>query len=152
MGNILDRYKKHMEEDRLTENMDLPDEIEFVETNADISVEAYKKELTELRESDDDMERVYHRFHQTYVKMSESEMEEKNLIGEHGATVSVKHAYCPVCGKELVSATPVIFNPYTMERIAKHDCSCGYKCNLEYAYPRLVIRNEEGVEIKAFTM
>ena len=38
MGNILDRYKKQMEEDRLTENMDLPDEIEFVETNANLAL------------------------------------------------------------------------------------------------------------------
>jgi hypothetical protein len=44
-----------------------------------------------------------------------------------------------------------MINPYTMERIARYDCKCGAKLNLDHAYPRLVFYNTEREEIKVYT-
>lgn len=62
----------------------------------------------------------------------------------------VKQAYCPKCGKEIVNTAPIVFNPFTMESICKYDCECGWKANLEYAYPRVVFVTEDGMEINAY--
>lgn len=115
-------------------------------------IDYYKKEIDEQRNSDLDVEKQYAKFHQTYTKISEKEMFDKNLVSDTDVKVIIRHINCPVCGKELISNSPVIFNPFTYEKIAKHDCECGYKCNLEYAYPRVVFVDNENNEIKAFSV
>lgn len=84
--------------------------------------------------------------------MFEGEMFKNNLIKEENVpSITVKRAYCEECGEELISAIPPMFNPYTLERICKHTCKkCGKEYNLEYAYPRLVIKDNNGNEIPAY--
>lgn len=114
--------------------------------------EYYKKEIERQRNSELDMEKQYQKFHQIYVKKTEQELEAANLIENVDVKVVVKRVKCPQCGRELISTTPVIFNAFTQEKIAKHDCECGFKCNLEYAYPRVAFVDSENNEIKAFSV
>lgn len=143
--NILDEYLK---EKNRTQSSDE----EFIGYNEMTQEE--KKYFKEQKEEsfDFDVEQQYRKFHQTYVKKSESEMVEGNEIIDEDVRVVVRHAKCPICGRELISTSPVIFNPFTQEKIAKHDCKCGYKCNLEYAYPRVVFINNENKEVNAFSV
>ena len=74
-----------------------------------------------------------------------------NLIkNEDVDHIIIKHFYCPECGEELISKAPPMFNPYTFERICLHECKCGKRYNLDYAYPRFVLINKEGDEINAY--
>lgn len=144
---ILEEFLKHKQ---MTEDM----QNDFVnDTTMSVEEQEYlKKEIERQRNSDLDIERQYQKFHQIYVKKTENELQEANLIEDVDVRVVVRRAKCPQCGKELVSTTPVIFNAFTQEKIAKHDCECGYKCNLEYAYPRVAFVDKENNEIKAFSV
>lgn len=86
------------------------------------------------------------------VKLSEEEMVNQSLITSQDVTsVIVKHAYCQECGEELISDVPPMINPYTLEHICRVKCNkCGKLYNLEYAYPRLVLLDNNGNEIPAF--
>ena len=86
-------------------------------------------------------------------RLNETEMEDANLTkDEEVDKLVVRRAFCQNCGEELISKTPQLFNPYTLESICKHTCSkCGSNFNLEYAYPRIVFLDKNGEEIKAFT-
>ena len=95
-------------------------------------------------------ERQYEeRLRKTLTVIHESEANEI-IQDEIVDKVIVKHFFCPECGKELVSKAPPMFNPFTMERICLHECQCGKRYNLDYAYPRFVLLNKEGNEIKAY--
>lgn len=65
-------------------------------------------------------------------------------------TPVVKRAYCPKCGKEIVSRGPVMYNPYTYEASSPYICECGWKANLEYSYPRVSFMLEDGTLIEAY--
>jgi hypothetical protein len=81
-------------------------------------------------------------------KINEEEGSEQ--IVEERVIPYVRHIYC-TCGVELISKTPPMFNPYTLQKICKHTCEkCGKVYNLEYAYPMVVYRNEENKEILAY--
>lgn len=84
-------------------------------------------------------------------RITEKELEEKNLVTMSEVTkIQVKHAYCPECGKELISKFPPMFNPFTGERQCVHKCDeCGKSYNLDYSYPRFVFLDEESNEIFA---
>lgn len=86
-------------------------------------------------------------------KMDENEMENSFLIkDEEVKKIVVKHAFCEDCGEELISKAPPMFNPFTLERICKHECSkCGKIYNLEFAYPRLAFYGISDEEIPAYT-
>lgn len=62
--------------------------------------------------------------------------------------VGIKRIYCPKCGKEVVTTAPERKNPVTGEVIQRFDCECGYKCNLDSKYPKLVYLDEDNNEIK----
>ena len=155
MGNtskILEDYKKQLEEDRKKENSnfdingisdDLPEGFNIDPVN----MEDVMEEVRNINDSPYDMENIYKKFHDEYVKISEKEL---TTVLDEDIKVGIKHAYCPKCGRELVSKAPTVFNPFTFEKISKHECECGFKCNLEYAYPRIVYVNSNGEEIKAF--
>lgn len=145
--SILDEYLKAKQMDN--ERMD-----SFVnETSmSQEEIDYFQKEIDRQRNSDLDVENQYKKFHQTYVKKTEKELFDENLIENTDVRVVIRRIKCPNCGRELISNTPVIFNPFTMEKIAKHDCDCGYKCNLEYAYPRVVFVDSENNEIKGFSV
>lgn len=70
---------------------------------------------------------------------------------EEPVSIVVEHTFCPKCGEELISQGPPMYNPFTLEKICKVDCKCGYKANLKHSYPRIVLKNEQGEEVKAWT-
>lgn len=146
---ILDDYKAQLAIDRENENKDFPEGSNLTEEQR----EEYEKTLDGLRHSSIDMEEVYEQKKKAMRKMEEVMMEENNYIVESKVErITVKHANCPECGQELISDAPPMFNPFTLEKICKHTCKkCGAVYNLEYAYPRIVIYNEFGEEVPAFT-
>ncbi len=151
---ILENYKKQLAEDRLNEtddfNMPKFDDDITNKLASDVDNEAVAKRIKELRNDPNDMEVQYNKFKEQYPKIHEESFNsDGNLKTEEVKTV-IKHIYCPVCGKEIVSKYPIMFNPYTGERIGRYDCECGFKANLDYAYPRVVYVNANGDEINAF--
>lgn len=146
--NILEKFKKQLEIDKQNENYDLPSNTSL--KYSDKEMDEYKKTLDSLRKSDQEVLDNYNKFHEAFKPLTEKEMENDGLTKVEEVTFKVKRAYCPNCGKEIVSKMPTMFNPYTLEKIARYDCSCGARFNLEYAYPRFVILDENGNEIKCF--
>lgn len=155
MGSILDNYKKQLEEDRLNEDMDF-DMPSFNDDVADsfsknVDPEAVAKRVKELRSDPNDMENMF-KFNQEYPRVTEAELEEKDSTKiDDDVKIKIKRAYCPNCGKEIVSKAPLLFNPFTFEKIAKYECECGAKFNFEHSYPRVMYVNSNGEEIKIFT-
>lgn len=148
MASILDRYMKQVEEDKANENYELPDGFDI---NVDENYkEQYKQELDKQRGDIFANEQQYEaQLKKSLIRISEEEG--ANSISEEEIDrITVKHFYCPECGEELVSKAPPMFNPFTMERICLHECKCGKRYNLDYAYPRFVMYNKEGKEIKAY--
>lgn len=148
MASILDRYRQQVAEDKLNENYELP---EGIDINVDEDYkEQYKQELDKQRGNIFSNEQQYEaQLKKSLVRISEEDG--NNYIKEEEIDkIAVKHFYCPECGEELVSKAPPMFNPFTMERICLHECKCGKRYNLDYAYPRFVLYNKEGKEIKAY--
>ena len=158
MGSILDNYKRQLEEDRANETneFDMPtfdEELNGLDKSIiqNVDADAVAKKVKELRESSDDMENLYKQFNQEYPRIKENEMDENGLTKmDENIKMMVKRAYCPNCKREIVSKVPLLFNPYTMEKIAKYECACGAKFNFEHSYPRIIYVDSDGNEIKAF--
>lgn len=148
MTSILDRYKKQVEEDKANENYELPDGFDI---NVDENYkEQYKQELDKQRGDIFANEQQYEaQLKKSLIRISEEEGA-NSIREEEIDRITVKHFYCPECGEELVSKAPPMFNPFTMERICLHECKCGNRYNLDYAYPRFVMYNKDGEEIKAY--
>lgn len=146
-SDILEEYKKQLELDKQRENYDLPEGVSESQFTEEMK-EAYRKEVDKLRGNTDELEHVYQRFHDTYRKLNDEEI--NKTAKDEDVKVVIKHAFCPECGKEIVSKLPVMFNPYTGEKIARYDCECGAKFNMEHSYPRIMYVNAEGKEISAF--
>lgn len=146
---ILDEYRTQVAKDKEKVNNDFPENSTLSEKDRS----EYEKCLNELRNNSNDIENAYKQRMAQMKKMNEKEMEESNMIKvEEDVKFFVKHVYCEDCGEELISKTPQLFNPYTLESICKHTCSkCGKVYNLEHAYPRIVFLNNKGEEIPAFT-
>lgn len=144
--SILERFKKQVEEDRLNENNELPEDTSL---SNPIYKKEYEKKLEELRNSADDIENKYKQEMKRLVHLKENELSKDNKIKEVEITkITVKHAYCTNCGAELTSAGPTMFNPFTMEKQNIHTCkNCDMKYNLEYAYPRFVFYDKNGNEV-----
>lgn len=148
MASILDKYRQQVAEDKLNENYELP---EGIDINVDEDYkEQYKQELDKQRGNIFSNEQQYEaQLKKSLVRISEEDGD--NYIKEEEIEkIAIKHFYCPECGEELVSKAPPMFNPFTMERICLHECKCGKRYNLDYAYPRFVLYNKEGKEIKAY--
>ena len=102
-----------------------------------------RKRVEEIKNDPLDPANVYRKFHDTYKKIKESDLVTK----DEAVKVVVRKAYCPNCGKEIVSKFPIMINPYTNERIGRYDCVCGEMINIEYSYPRTVYLDDSGNEI-----
>lgn len=146
-SDILAEYKRQLELDKQQENYDLPEGVSESQFTEEMK-EAYRKEVDKLRGNTDELENVYNRFHETYRKLSDKEINQ-TCKNEDVKTI-IRHAYCPECGREIISKLPVMYNPYTSEKIARYDCECGAKFNMEHSYPRIVFVNAVGEEINAF--
>lgn len=137
MGSILEEYMKQVNLDKENEDNSLPS---YDENGIDKQfhsigdMDNYVSKLSEMRNDPNDMA---NRFHKQYPHMSENELSKSNCIKIETITAKVIHAYCPECGRELICKHQPLLNPYANEKIAKHECICGYKANLDYAYPRI---------------
>ena len=112
---------------------------------SDFSKDEYAKKLDELRNDPNDMA---NKFHREYPTISDKQMDEQGLLSSEKIDAYLIHAYCPKCGKELRCSHKLYCNPYTRQTIAKHECSCGFKANLQYAYPRLVYIDKDNKQIE----
>lgn len=147
--SILERYRKQLAEDRKNENNDFGEDFDI---NVDDSYkEQYQKELNAQRNEILDNEKQYaERLNKTLVRLHEDDDSKDFIKDEEIDHIVIKHFYCPDCGEELISKAPPMFNPFTYERICLHECKCGRRYNLDYAYPRFALINKEGKEIKAY--
>lgn len=156
MGSILDNYKKQLAEDRLNESdkFEMPsfDDEMANKLTGNVDKEAVAKRIKELQNDPNDMEVQYKKFQEQYPKVHEENLIANDRVKTEEVKTVVKRAYCPVCGKEIISKYPIMFNPYTGEKIGRYDCECGFKANLDYAYPRVAYINKEGEEINAFNV
>lgn len=148
-NSILERYRKQLELDKFNEDNELPvNGYDIDEKTFDRG--AYEQRLNELRNNDLSMEKSYENAMKKIIKLTESELEVKDVLKTSEITkIGVKHAYCPECGKELINKYPPMFNPFTHEKQCIHECECGLKYNLEYSYPRVVFYGEDNKEIMA---
>jgi len=155
MGSILDNYKRQLEEDRMNESNDF-EMPSFGDDTADgfskdVDKEAVAKRVKELRDDPNDMENVFNKFNQEFPRVTETELDTNGCtVMDDDVKMVIKRAYCPNCHKEIISKAPLMFNPFTLEKIAKYECECGAKYNFEHSYPRIVYMNSKGEEIKAF--
>ena len=109
--------------------------------NSDRIDEDTAKAVNELRSSELDMVNVYRNAYPN-ADMTTFKTEISPL------KVGVKRIYCPKCGKEVITTFPERKNPVTGEIIQRFECECGYKCNLDGKYPKLVYLDEDNNEIK----
>lgn len=146
--SILDKYKEQVKIDKENENNDFPENSQLKENQR----AEYEKVLNELRNNSKSIENQYQKKMSEMKTMTEEEMETSGMFKTlDDIKLQVKHAFCEDCGEELVSNAPPLFNPFTFEKICKHTCTkCGKVYNFEYAYPRLVILDNNGNEIPAF--
>lgn len=145
--SILDEYMRQVELDKANENDDLAhfDNDEMLSDEmSDFDHNEYVKELKRLRNNPND---IVVNFRKEYPPLSNECLKEKNLIKTEEITAQVIHVYCPVCGKELIAKNKLYISPYTGEHIAKHECECGFKANLEDSYPKIVFNDNKNYEI-----
>lgn len=160
---ILDDYKKQFELDAETQNNNAPvDGINMTENEYD----EYQKRLNEMRNEIKEADEKYNpstsesnnnvfssdvmgQFNEKYNKYTEAELK----VTSEEVKPIIKRAFCPKCGKEIINTAPVMFNPFTMDKICKYDCECGWKANLDYAYPRVVFVDKYNYnnEFEAYT-
>lgn len=144
---ILDRYREEVEKDEAR------DDKNFIENSllTEAQREEYEKTLNELRNNTSDIRNAYEEKKRQMLHYTEDEFDEMGKMKDENVRVVVRHVYCPKCGEELISKAPPLFNPFTFEKICKHECTkCGTVFNLDHAYPRNVFVNEENKEVKAF--
>lgn len=143
--------------DDFLKKKDAPKETESIETeNGDIRIITPTEKETfrnlDLKIGTNDIESAYRKFQDEFVKITEEELDKEyssNIVYTE-PKVLVKRFMCPKCGKEIISKAPVIYNPFNLEKIARHECECGFKCNLDFAYPRLMVLDSDGKEIEAY--
>lgn len=98
-----------------------------------------------------------------FMRQQKEEMERRqkmieNPVLESELTCSITpveprliRAFCPKCGKEIFNDAPVMFNPFSHQKVNMYKCECGFEANLEYAYPRVVFVDENNKEYNAYT-
>lgn len=165
--SILDQYKKVVDEEN--EDMSFPSECSTMDES---NREEYEKALTKMRHgySSEEVNEAIENSKKNMTELgsehsgtvnenamrtrmeriTDNEMFDKGLLKECEITdIKIIRAYCPKCGKELVSKTPSMYNPFTMEKICLHEC-CGAKYNLDKTYPHIAYYDENGEEIVAY--
>lgn len=143
--DFLDAYKREIENEKKIRN----EQNNISESEYDRMV---RKRVEELENDPSSIENQYASRMSAMVKLSEEEMTIQGLIkNKEIRKIYTKHAYCNECGEELISKSQPLLNPFTFEKICKHVCNkCGKVFNLDYAYPRLVIENNNGEEVTVF--
>ena len=140
---LLDDYQKMVEEDEKNLNNNAPaDGIEMTEEE----MKEYEKRLNEMRDEMKNDENYTFEMVKPLEKVNENSLKTEYVK----VTPMVKKAYCPECGKEIVSNAPTMFNPFTLEKNNPYKCECGWKADLEYSYPRVVFVTDNGTQIEAY--
>ena len=142
---ILDEYMKQVE---IGDTLDYDIKNDF--NNMQVTENEKEEIIKEIKRIKMDPNDMANKFRNEYTDFKESNMDANGLTKISNANMYIKHAYCPNCGKEIINKTPLRINPYTGEKIIRYDCECGFKANMEYEYPRIVITDDNGNEIKAF--
>lgn len=160
-SSILEQWKKQMEADKMQEALEKPtsfggfggEDREFVE-NGDLTEDERRQvmdKVREIREDPNDPMNQFKQYKEMYPDLNEVALSERGCLKTEEVKPVMKRAYCPKCGHEIVSTTPVMFNPYLGVKICRYDCpKCGAKYNLEYSYPRVAYVNSQGEEVNAF--
>lgn len=139
---ILDDYMKQVELDKANENdeiVPISDDIIPSDVALNFDKEEYIKELKRLRNDPND---ISNKFKNEYPSLSNDFLNEKGLIKTESINAKIIHVYCPKCGKELIAKNKLYIMPYTGQHIAKHECECGFKANLEDSYPKIIFGDE----------
>lgn len=142
--SILDRFKEQYKQDKLNENYDLPEDSAPM---TDAEKDEYKKILDAMRNDENDLQIQYQKFHEIYKSVTEAELKTDVV----NPMVAVKRAYCPECGREIISKYPVMYDGFTGQKIVRYDCECGAKFNLEHSYPRVMFLDDNMQEMKVWT-
>lgn len=165
--SILDQYKKAIEEE--VQNNDFPENTDLTENdkeayeavlkklrNAEYSTEEVNEAITNSKKNMDKLgDNHWGGLNENSMKISmervtDEELTEKNLLKMDSISdIKVIRAYCPICGKELISKAPPLYNPFTMCKVCIHEC-CGTKFNLDKTYPHIAFYGEDGNEIQSF--
>lgn len=169
---ILDQYKKAIEAERKLENTELPNGCDSM---TDEEMVKYEETLNKLRNAEFTEDEIQEAINNSRKNMKMLECEHNGGLNERGmemqarltkitddeldklsllksepvSEIRVIRAYCPKCGKELVSKNPPMYNPFTMEKVCLHEC-CGVKYNLDKPYPHIAYIGSDGSEIKSF--
>ena len=167
MTSILDSFKKQLEKDRKNENYEM-DDAEAMKTMDESDFEEYKKEVDKLREKMyvEEPERMSTKVENKSYPISDiAEKSKENIrlnefseeemkpvdIPMGNIRMVLRHAKCPLCGEEIVTKTPTLYNPFSFKRFANQTCNgCGAKFITERGYPRVVLLNEKNEEITAY--
>lgn len=152
---ILDDFKAAYEESQATQNNDLPEgAAPMTEAEKESYIQELKKQRDAIAEFDDTpapqpmtAEDAVAEFRKTHPKVEEKDL----AIGTMPVKPVLKRAFCPQCHKEIISAAPVMFNPFTFEKLAPYKCECGWHADLDYAYPRVVFVDNDNNEFEAYT-
>lgn len=145
-GNILNEYLRQVSLDKQREETEdsspvFNDDIEeSVMSDADpVAVAAM---VNEMKNDLNDMVNSYAR---EYKQMTDSELSSMGLLKESTVSTRVVRAYCPMCGEELVCCHNPYKNPHNGAVIARHNCKCGFKANLEHAFPYIEINDKDEI-------
>lgn len=133
---------------------DLSDKLEKMpqESNTDIRVDDNAVTENESKNFERKIDEMFVDFNfENKVPRPLGKFKENKLKTEYvKVTPMVKKAYCPKCGKEIVSRGPVMYNPFTFESSCPYTCQCGWQGDLEYAYPRVIFVEDNGTQIEAY--
>lgn len=165
---ILDQYKKAVEEE--VADMELPTTIETIDEDDRKVYESVLKKMRngtystdEINEAISNSKKNMNELGETHngganessmrmqlTRVTDEELIEQGLLKNTSISdIKVIRAYCPKCGKELISKAPPMYNPFTMERVCIHEC-CDTKYNLDKTYPHIAFYDESGNEIESF--
>ncbi|MBP5456688.1 MAG: hypothetical protein J6Y37_09325 [Paludibacteraceae bacterium] len=156
MAGILDKYRQQLEIEKQEEKdgFTMPsfdDELSKQFSNG-VDVEEVRKKVEEMKNDLNNPDNMLKRFNEEYHSMTESDLLDVDCVEfDDSVSFGIIRAKCPSCGKEIVSKAPLMYNPFTLEKVSKYDCECGWKANLEHSYPRIVCVDSSGHEIKFFS-
>lgn len=159
MNNIEEIFKKQLDKQSKT-TQGSKEEIDFDEILSQIpNDDEYQKKLEEkikemsggsfitdnIKTATIDTRDPIQKFRDEYPKTNVEDL----TRSEEDVRVVIEHAFCPNCGEELISTAPIMHNPFTLEKLCKIECKCGFKANLNKTVPHVkyVNKNNEEIEI-----
>lgn len=158
MRNVEELFKKQLDKE-IKPSISTKDDIDFDEFLSQIpSDDEYQKKLEEkikemggglsitdnIEMSNIDARDPIQKFRDEYPKTNINDL----VTSDEDVKVVIEHVFCPKCGEELISNAPVMHNPFTLEKICKIECKCGFKANLNKSVPHIKYVNNNNIEIE----